>query len=609
MRRWLQKSASVMVALAAAVAAPSRAAPAADFAARPPQDETIYFLLPDRFWNGDPANDHGGPPLGRLKDGFDPADAGFYQGGDLKGVTAHLDYIQRLGATAIWVGPIFRNRWVQGRAGHESAGYHGYWITDFTDVDPHLGTRADFKALVDAAHARGMKVILDIVLNHTADVIHYRECPQAPCPYRSEADFPFTRRGGVEGAPINAGFAGDGPDGLTADNFAKLTRPDFAYTPYVDPGDEHLKKPDWLNDPLNYHNRGDMPQKGSAEAMTHGDFSGLDDVATEQPRVVQGFIDVYARWIADFGIDGYRIDTARHVDPQLWQAFVPAILDFARAHGRPNFHIFGEVFDGDPGVLARHTRVDQLPAVLDFGFHFAALDVLSGKAGPERLARIFDADPDYANGEATAAVLPTFLDNHDTGRLGWLIQKRLPQISRDELMKRVELGHALMLFSRGVPVIYSGDEQGLVGLGDDRGSREPLFPSHVAAYQAERPLGSDHAGAPGLDTQAPMFRALEAMIALRNAHPGLRHGVQEVRIAGETPGLLVFTRTDPDDGQYVVALNTSAQAQSARTVVGARYVRWTALHGACAPASAAPGSLRVEVPALGWIVCRSEGAR
>ena len=143
---------------------------------RLPVDEIVYFMLPDRFENGDPDNDTGGFPGGKLDHGFDPTHKGFYQGGDLKGLTSRLDYIQGMGATAIWLGPIYKNKPVQGGPGQESSGYHGYWITDFTDVDPHLGTKEDLKAFVSGAHERGMKVYLDIITNHTADVISYREC-------------------------------------------------------------------------------------------------------------------------------------------------------------------------------------------------------------------------------------------------------------------------------------------------------------------------------------------------------------------------------------------------------------------------------------------------
>src|SRR3954468_4372752 len=148
-----------MIAAALALLA---AAPAADYRARRPEDEVIYFVLPDRFENGDASNDRGGLSGGRLQTGFDPTHKGFYHGGDLKGLTDRLDYIQGLGATAIWLGPIYKNKPVQGPPGQESSGYHGYWITDFTRVDPHFGTAADMRAFVDAAHARGMKVYLDI---------------------------------------------------------------------------------------------------------------------------------------------------------------------------------------------------------------------------------------------------------------------------------------------------------------------------------------------------------------------------------------------------------------------------------------------------------------
>ena len=195
---------------------------APDYRVRSAEDEIVYFVLPDRFENGDAKNDRGGLSGDRLTTGFDPSHKGFYHGGDLKGLVSRLDYIQGLGATAIWLGPIYKNKAVQGGPGQETAGYHGYWITDFLSVDPHFGNDADMKAFVAATHALGMKVYLDIITNHTADVIQYRECAGVACPYRSKGDFPYSRRGGVQGPVLNAGFAGDGL--RTTANFAKLTR-------------------------------------------------------------------------------------------------------------------------------------------------------------------------------------------------------------------------------------------------------------------------------------------------------------------------------------------------------------------------------------------------
>src|SRR5687768_2594025 len=186
-------------AMAMAAALISAPAGAGTYLDRSPEDEIVYFVLPDRFENGDPSNDRGGLAGDRLSTGFDPAHKGFYHGGDLKGLTARLDYIVGLGATASWLGPIYKNKPVQVGAGEASAGYPVYWITDFTRVDPHFGDDADLRAFVNAAHARGMKVYLDIITNHTADVIQYKECEGRPCPYRSRADYPYSRQGGVAG--------------------------------------------------------------------------------------------------------------------------------------------------------------------------------------------------------------------------------------------------------------------------------------------------------------------------------------------------------------------------------------------------------------------------
>jgi hypothetical protein len=114
--------------------------------------ERFYFVMADRFANGNTTNDNGGLTGGKLTTGFDPSDKAFYHGGDLAGITQKLDYIKGMGTTAIWLTPSFKNKPVQGKPGEESAGYHGYWITDFTQIDPHLGTNADMKALIDAAH-------------------------------------------------------------------------------------------------------------------------------------------------------------------------------------------------------------------------------------------------------------------------------------------------------------------------------------------------------------------------------------------------------------------------------------------------------------------------
>ncbi|HEY0766599.1 MAG TPA: alpha-amylase family glycosyl hydrolase [Steroidobacteraceae bacterium] len=594
----------------AAVAAPDVGGAAA-FRDRPPQDEVVYFLLPDRFENGDASNDRGGLSGGRLTTGFDPSDKAFYHGGDLKGLISRLDYIQGLGATAVWVAPVFQNKPVQGAAGAESAGYHGYWITDFTRVDPHFGTNQDFRALVEAVHGRGMKLYLDIVVNHTADVIAYRECPTRTCPYRSRADYPYQRHGGLHGEPINSGFLGDDAQHQTAENFARLTRPDYAYTPYVPRGREHLKVPEWLNDPIYYHNRGNSTFTG--ESSTFGDFSGLDDLMTENPRVVQGFIEIYGKWIDEYGIDGFRIDTAKHVNPEFWQEFVPAMLARARARGIPNFHIFGEVStsDVDPGLLAAHTRVDKLPAVLDFAFAAALRQTVAGAAGTEVLARLFEDDALYEGGAAAALQLPTFISNHDNGRFAYFVRALRPEVSEAETLKRVVLAHAMLFTLRGVPVVYYGDEQGFAGRGGDQDARQDMFASQVDAYLSERPLGSAVSpGANHFDRQHPLYRAIAALAHLRSTQAALRRGRQIVRSYGPAPGLFAVSRIDPDNGrELLIAFNTSTTAVSAQIEIDGASRTFVSLFGECPAAATAPGSYHVEVAALDYVVCASRDGR
>lgn len=591
---------------AAPLAAQAPLPSAADYRARLPEDEVIYFLLPDRFENGDPANDRGGLTGDRLKTGYDPAAKGFYHGGDLKGVIKRLDYIQQLGATAIWLTPVMKNKPVQGGAGQESAGYHGYWITDFTHVDPHLGTDAEYKALVDAAHARGMKVYFDIVINHTADVIQYRECVAQTCPYRSLADYPYQRRGGLSGPAINPGFAGD--TAQTWENFAKLTDMNFAYTPFLAKGDEYAKAPDWLNDIRYYHNRGNSTFEG--ESSLFGDFVGLDDLMTEHPRVVAGMIEIYGSWIDRFKIDGFRIDTAKHVNPEFWQAFVPAMLARAKAHSIPNFHIFGEVAtsDYDPALLARATRVDGLPAVLDFAFTRAIFDAVVFGKGTDNLGRLSADDALYEGGTATAARLPTFISNHDFGRFaGWLRQAN-SKIDDAELLARVQLGQAMLLTLRGVPVVYYGDEQGFNGDGGDQDAREDMFASQVASYNDNRRIGSAASGPQSsFDTGHPLFREIAALAKLRQQHPALRRGATVVRADSKSAGLFAVSRIDAASGEEILlAFNTSQQPLDVAVAVDPATTRFTPLHGACAAAPAAPGSVKVVLAPLDFMICKAE---
>jgi glycosidase len=265
----------------------------------------------------------------------------------------------------------------------------------------------------------------------------------------------------------------------------------------------------------------------------------------------------------------------------------------------------------DVALLARHTKVDRLPTVLDFAFRTAILQTLAGSGGTTTLKRLFDADVLYAEQFATARRLPTFVSNHDVGRLSQFIRKGFPAASDDEVMRRVILAHAMMFTSRGVPVIYSGDEQGFVSDGNDQDAREDLFPSRVAVYNDNRLLGTNATTAQAnFDRDHPLFIALAELARLRRAHPALRRGEQVVRHFEATPGLFAITRTDLSSQQRVlIVFNTSNQDRSGFVEVGYEEREFAALRGACEPKVAAPGSVRVRVPKLDYIICRSVNAR
>ncbi len=579
-------------------------APLAPISDRLLEDEIIYFVLPDRFENGDKTNDRGGIRGGPLDHGFDPTHKGFYHGGDLKGLTQRLDYIQGMGITAIWFAPVFKNKPVQGRPGEESAGYHGYWVTDFTSVDPHFGTNAEFKAFVDAAHARGMKVYMDIITNHTADVIDYVEGEQTGYAYRSKGDYPFSRRGGPDGAPINPGFAGD--DNPDPANWAGLTDPNFAYTPFVREAERDVKVPAWLNDVTLYHNRGNSHWIG--ESSVYGDFSGLDDLATENPRVVAGMIDIFGQWIDDYGIDGFRIDTAKHVNPEFWQAFVPAMLARAKAKGIDHFHIFGEIAYEEPtATLAAQVMAEShLPYALDMGFAKAAQQVASGAASPRVMAEFLQQDAIYPGGAATALGLPTFLGNHDFGRFSMFVRDMSGSDDEAELLARVKLGHAMLFLLRGVPTVYYGDEQGFISDGNDQLAREDMFASKVAAYNDNVLVGTAATtAAANFDTAHPLYQLIGTLAQARKTSPALRRGLSQVRAFDhDAPGLLAVERRDPVGGERVlIVFNTSAAGLSRNVEVSYRARGVTPLLGECPTQLAAPGTVHITLPPFGFAAC------
>jgi glycosidase len=582
----------------------------------PFEDQVLYFVIPDRFNNASATNDCGDfqgdcPQADEeeqvLQHGFLPSDRGYYHGGDLNGVLAKLDYLKAMGVTAIWVGPIFKNKPVQEDStnlyGHSSA-YHGYWITDFKTVDPHLGSNEDFKRLIEGSHERGIKVFMDIITNHTADVIKYEGDQYA---YRNKTDHPYKSVDGEEFDDADYAYAGQ------ADySFPEMDLDGFPYQPTTTEIERDVKKPDWLNNPLLYHNRGNTSFSG--ENSLYGDFFGLDDLFTERKEVVEGMIEIYTYWIKEFKPDGFRIDTTKHINLEFWQVFGPRIVAAAKAAGIDDFFAFGEVYNSDPAFLSLFSTRGKLQSTIDFGFQAAAREFASVGGPSKALEAFFQEDDYYTDADSNAYAMPTFLGNHDMGRIGYFLQREDQQGADDaEILARAKLAHGLLYFSRGQPVIYYGDEQGFVGDGNDKLARQDMFPSQVAEYNDDSLIGSDASTADdNFDPNHPLYRTLQRYGALYQAHAALRRGAQIHRYSSDSPGIYAFSRLDRDEKvEYLVALNNGNTTQTARVAT---------FYGANATFESLPlsegevvqqlstdgdGQLGLEVPALGMVLVKA----
>ncbi|WP_317451844.1 alpha-amylase family glycosyl hydrolase [Microbacterium sp. NIBRBAC000506063] len=561
---------------------------------QPGSDEVFYFVLTDRFQNGDARNDTGGIDGGRLDHGFDPADKGFFHGGDIAGLRAELDYIEGLGTTAIWLTPSFKNMPVQGEGDDASAGYHGYWVTDFTQIDPHLGTNAELEALIADAHSRGIKVYFDIITNHTADVIDYEEGQYS---YIDKAASPYRDAAGDAFDPDDYAGTGDFPalDAATS----------FPYTPVARPGLEDVKVPAWLNDPTLYHNRGNSTWSG--ESVTYGDFEGLDDLMTEHPTVVDGFIDVYQDWI-DLGIDGFRIDTVKHVNFEFWEKWSEEVLAYAHAQGKPDFFMFGEVYDADPRLLSPYVRETDMNSVLDFTFQAEVTGYAGGTNWATALEYLFGGDDYYTTPHSSASALPTFLGNHDMGRIGYLLR------GSDDPLARSAFAHEIMFLTRGQPVVYYGDEQGFAGAdpGNDKSARQSLFASQVEEYVGQSLLTGEQLGSQDrFDTGAELYMHIADLAELRGAHAALSQGAQFELHVEQGVGVYAFSRVDRDEKiEYLVALNNAAEAKSVALTALTPGATFDRIHGGGAAQLTSDGAaeVTVEVPARSAVVYRADRA-
>jgi glycosidase len=431
-------------------------------------DLRMYLIMADRFDDGDPSNND----ANGKSDFRNPLAV---QGGDLKGIERRLPYLQSLGINAIWITPVQMN--VPGA-------FHGYWIQHFKRVDPRLGTMEDLKRLIRRAHARGIRVYLDVVCNHTGPLI-----------------------GTAEG-----GHAWN-------DSGYTLVWKDSARRP----------TPAALQDLSLYHHFGEVKEWKNPYQILGELPGGLDDLRTEDPRVLAIMIDIWKWWMEQTGCDGFRVDTVKHVDMEFWYAWLDAMRRHAERIGKKDFFIFGEVFSGEDAVCAPYTHADRrgrraFDAVFNFSVAEAVRNVFARGASVDRIARSIAGLERYA--AAARPLLPTFIDNHDMARFLAVAQGR-----KDVLREALTFLYGL----QGIPLLYYGTEQAFPGgTGPDWQNRESMFSG-----------GWKGSASPGdaFDTTTEMYRHVARLNALRGRHRILARGNCDVALADTARQLLVVRRS------------------------------------------------------------------
>jgi glycosidase len=372
-------------------------------------DDVVYLLMPDRFANGDSSNDRPAKSPAIL----DRRKGRFYHGGDLAGVRKQLPYLKQLGITAIWMNPLYDNNdgvdTLEVYDKQPTTGYHGYGATDLYAVDEHLGTMQEFQSLVDEAHAQGIKVILDMVANHTG-------------PYH-----PW-----VKDAPTPTWYHG-----------TQASHPDNTWQTWT-------LANGYANDALR-------------RATLDGWFINiLPDFNQDDPEVARYVIQNTLWWVGMSGMDGIRQDTWPYVPVKFWRDWMAAIK---KQH--PTLRVVGEVFDGDPamirffeGTKTTHdgvrTGVDYL---FDFPLYYPIRDAFIGGKPVKGVAQMLMRDHLY---DRPQALMP-FFGLHDVSRF-----MGEPGATIDGL----KLAFTTVLTMRGIPLVYYGDEIAMAGGPDPDNRRD-----------------------------------------------------------------------------------------------------------------------------------------
>jgi glycosidase len=471
--------------------------------------QSIYQIITDRFYDGDTNNDN-------VEGTYAPGNPTGVHGGDFKGIGQKLDYIKALGATAIWISPIVLN--TEGQ-------FHGYSAWNFYQVAPHWGSISDLQNLVQAAHARGLLVIDDIVVNHAGDLVR-----SSGSTFNYPAGYTLGYRNNSKTYPA--------PFNLTATN----------------PSLTNL-----------FHNYGNIQNFNDGTQVVLGWLSGLNDFRTETPYVRSNMAAIYEYWINQIGFDGFRVDTALEVEMGCWQSFCPAIHSYAAANGNTNFFMFGEAFNSSETTVGSYTGTEgggpfKFDSVLDYPLYFTLNSVFATASGATSLiqnhynAVAADYDP------ATQMQLVTFLDNHDNPRF-------LSASEANNNTNRLELALAFLYTSPGIPCLYYGTEQGFDGTTDPN-DREDMFAGEFKDGPGGAVLRLSSPGVDDFNMTHPLFLWVARLNNFRRLYPALTLGSYVNQASNTTgPGLFACSRVLNKQEVFVV-FNTASSSQTlpARTL-------------------------------------------
>jgi len=534
------------------------------------EDQVFYFLMVDRFSDRQEKGcwdlkgrqvDLGKTPLFQPLDGGS-ADRGTWTasgrgwcGGTLAGLESKLGYLKRMGVTAIWISPILKQVAFQST-------YHGYGVQDFLSIDPHFGSGADLRALVEKAHGAGIYVILDIILNHTGNVFAY-DPDRFWVPQGDGGYFDPRWDGGLYRV---AGFRdAKGTPALTLP-LKPAAWPDGALWPRE------------LQALETFTRKGRISNWDYSPEFLEGDFCDLKDVthgggevaSYQASQAFQVLVECYKYWIAYADLDGFRIDTVKHMDPGATRLFVSMIREFTQTLGKDRFFLLGEITGGrerafdtlEATGLDAVLGIDDIPDKLEY--------LVKGYRNPSDYFNLF-RNSLLMNKDSHAWFrdkVVTLFDDHDQVRKG---KRKARYCAKDQGSRTILAVMALNALTLGIPCVYYGSEQYFNGAGDTEEDGNDVF---LRECMFGGPFGSmQSTGRHFFDEDSPAYVELAKILALRAGKLPLRRGRQYLRPisgngvdfglpemqGGELRSIVPWSRI-LDQQEILVAINTDVAA-------------------------------------------------